>query len=62
MRTFSPVTSREMWDWPEYQALLKRLGVDADASITRLSIEVNLNPNEYVKISQDYFGQTREDS
>lgn len=38
-----PVDSYTVWHWPEFQALLKRLGVDVKSPITATTISVPLD-------------------
>lgn len=41
-----PVTGFQVFRWPEFQALAKRLGIDLDRRI--VSISINLNKDEVV--------------
>lgn len=50
--------SMEVWKWPEYQALAKRLGIDGLRNSVAVTIELRVN--EAVKINHEFLANVRD--
>lgn len=52
-----PVEGQEVYHWPEFKALCKRLGVSWECETTKITI--TLAPGELALVCQDYQGTDR---
>ena len=49
-----PVDGYTVWHWPEFQVLLKKLGVDTELPITSTTIEVPID--DCVRVTLEFLG------
>ena len=48
------IEGSSVWKWPEFQALIKRLGVDLESPTTSITIEVSLD--KLVSVTHEFYG------
>jgi hypothetical protein len=50
----TPLTSMEVYHWPEFKALCKRLGIDWEEGTKTLSIQIGPDPEDPVRVVHEY--------
>jgi hypothetical protein len=57
-----PELAYKAWDWPEFQAFAKRLGINMSVATTHLTIVFPIDSGDVVKVIQEYVPEEKPDA